>query len=355
MDATTPTESSQPDSFRHSPARTRQNCDDDGLDFLHAPSFQSLPVHSSSRFSASRPLSSTSFITTNGNSLPVSNADSRWTDSRMQPQSLPRLQGQYPDSMNNVGTRPVRQLLFEEARMRSPRAAPLIWRAMYELWRLSWYHINDTGDHDTRVFPTLIRLGAWLQAIRTSYDPSQEQQHHHQHLYPRPTTPQPQVPVSMRELVQLASALVSPMNVATTRWSPSLCQPLYAIHPVMGEQIQQYLHETVQQQSLRPGIPTSADQLRALAVTPPMPATVHLSPYLTTYHTAWAQQHLYSTVDPVPPPAPPSGAVDLQDAATVPSSPEISPRRKRKRVAESPPPEPSDTPIPRPLPTKESA
>lgn len=343
MDATTtPTEPSQPDSFKHSPARTRQNYDDgDGLDFLHAPSFQSLPVHSSSRFSASRPLSSPSFITTNGNSLPVSNADSRWTDSRTQPQSQQRLQGQYPDAINNGGTRPVRQLLFEEARMRSPRAAPLIWRAMYELWRLSWYHINDTEDRDTRIFPTLILLGAWLQAIRTSYESSQ-QQHQHQHLYPRPTIPQPKVPVSMRELVQLASALVSPMNVATTRWSPSLRQPLYAIHPVMGEQIQQYLHETVQQQSLRPGIPTSADQLRALAVTPPMPAIVHLSPYLTTYHTAWTQQHLYSTVDP-------------QDA-TVPSSssPEISPRHKRKRVSESPPPKPSDTPIPQPLPVKDS-
>lgn len=60
--------------------------------------------------------------------------------------------------------------LFQGAKMSGQRATPYTWRALYELWRLSWYCCTYTHHISYQVFPRLITFSSWFEACLEKRD-----------------------------------------------------------------------------------------------------------------------------------------------------------------------------------------
>jgi len=233
--------------------------------------------------------------------------------------------------------------------MRGPRTIPLLWKGIYELWRLSWYTIEDyesdsddscssdddddddddgTGVDDlivnkkrpipivSGIYPYFIPLPVWLEATRrdysiedntelginttTSYVDGEERQQSSISTGSPVSCSTPNVsdiekntPMEEWEMYQIGAAFIK-LGVVTQRWYRKYSMPSYAIHPKFAEKIQQFLNQTLASQSMRPGLPVSGEQLRILSVTPDPPAELRISPQITYWHSKWVTHHVLS-------------------------------------------------------------
>ena len=187
-----------------------------------------------------------------------------------------------------------RERLFEDARMRRPRIMRLLWRALYEIWRLSWYcGPAATGGTAARLHPCFVRLGDWLAAVRVDYKRGDAEAQ-------RPAC---KVDITAQELLSIAGAQIK-MRMVTTRWWPQDNTLRYAITPWAGSCVQLFLNHQDVPQALRPGVPAATDHLHACSqsVVRDLGVWLHISPQVRTYHAQWVSGVIQNTVqqaDPV--------------------------------------------------------
>lgn len=284
--------------------------------------------------------------------------------------------GQHPtEGRRKQQIRYVREPLFEEDKMAGTRALPLFWRAVYELWRLSWFTCHDETRRRSRtVYPKPIGFCAWYRAcamaIRaqiaertaqleptrplygtggslsrsqrigdafslsqavtgvTEFDASPQdldvagEEEQDTPMQMAPSTPTTQratatdspsassrlptrrsrkhnsvLPLTVEEQGSIASAVVK-AGFATTRWSVQNNTLAYAMDPEMGARIQIFLHQNVDQQHLRPGLPFCADQMKSVqASLIGFDRAFHLSDLLVQYHVETAERLYCQTLE----------------------------------------------------------
>lgn len=194
-----------------------------------------------------------------------------------------------------------RERLFENAHMRKPRTTHLLWRSLYEIWRLSWYcapgsnapRFSTTDVPHT--YPRFVQLGEWLVAVRATYDDSGQDAAFLQNANGH--KPRRSVAVTAGELLTIAGAQIK-ARMVTTQWCPQDDTLRYAITPWAGSCVQLCLNDTQQlPQHMRPGVPASEAQLRVCSYSSvrKLGVWIHVSPEVRVYHAQWVEHVLQTT------------------------------------------------------------
>lgn len=178
-----------------------------------------------------------------------------------------------------------RKVLFEDARMATPRLRKFLWRALYDIWRLSWYCTHTKTLHVDRpsLYPRFISLKDWLVAVRDPYDQTQHDDER-------------EVKVSAEELLSIAGAWIT-SRMVTTRWSRQTDTLRYAITPWAGSCIQLFLNQDLPQQ-MRTGVPGAGEQMTicSLSANRALGGWLHVSPQVRIYHAQWVAHIIDNTL-----------------------------------------------------------
>lgn len=214
-----------------------------------------------------------------------------------------------------------REPLLELRCMRPERAVHILWSAIYELWRLSWFCAPGTRGREV---PQPVSLGAWLEAVHQNSAHREEED---------PGSVSMFTPVAAKELAHEAGALLK-IGMAGARFDASDGSLLYAIDTEAALQIQSFLNTKVSDQRLRPGLPVFADQATAILAmgraTGGVIRRFRLSPWLAVYHSSWAMRALDKAL----------GQTEDHDRPhkRPPAQDQPAPKRARTQPPKTPPP-----------------